>query len=328
MSRTVLLAGLCLVLAAPAALAQNVTGLEAVGQKAIDGSTQTQDVAFRNDGYERMTVPVRLSDTGPYRFLVDTGADRTAISRELAIRLKLPAGRGASLHTPAGISTVATADVASLQLTRDRLKITDAALLDSAHMGADGILGTDTLASQRILFDFETQTMSIVPSAVRELTDDKDAIVVQARRRNGRLIISEARANNHRATMVLDTGAQISIGNPALRNKLFGSRKVNSASQTQLVTVAGEAVLGELAYIDRLEIGGVVLAHLAVVFTDTQTFRTLKLDRKPAMLLGMNAMRAFKKISIDFAARKLRIVLPEHSALDVRLAAVRPKTRS
>ena len=327
MSRTVFLAGLGLLFAGSAAFAQNMTGLEAVGQKAIDSSTQTQDVAFRNDGYERMTVPVRLSGTGPYRFLVDTGADRTAISRELATKLKLPAGRGASLHTPAGISTIATADVASLQLTRDRLKIADAALLDSAHMGADGILGTDTLASQRIQFDFETQTMSIVPSAVREVTD-KDAIVVQARRRNGRLIISEARANNHRATMVLDTGAQISIGNQALRNKLFGGRRVNSADQTQLVTVAGETVLGELAYIDKLEIGGVMLTHLAVVFTDTQTFRTLKLDRKPAMLLGMNAMRAFKKISIDFAARKLRVVLPEHSALDVRMAAARPKTRS
>jgi hypothetical protein len=41
------------------------------------------------------------------------------------------------------------------------------------------------------------------------------------------------------------------------------------------------------------------------------------------MLLGMNAMRAFKKVSIDFASRKLRVVIPEQSALEFRLAAVR-----
>jgi hypothetical protein len=37
----------------------------------------------------------------------------------------------------------------------------------------------------------------------------------------------------------------------------------------------------------------------------------------------MNAMRAFKKVSIDFASRKLRVVVPEHSSLDLRLASSR-----
>ena len=327
MAPSLLLAGLCLMCGSTAAASQNTTGFEAVGQKAIDSTTQTKDLEFRNDGYQRMTVPVRLSGTGPYHFLVDTGADRSAISRELAARLKLPAGRQASLHTPAGISTIATANVTSLQFTGDRVDISDAALLDSEHMGADGILGTDTLAAQRVMFDFDRKIMSIVPSAKRE-NYEKGAIVVQARRRNGRLIISEARADQHRATIILDTGAQITIGNQALRRKLLGSRQVNPASQMQLVTVAGENLAGELAYIDKVEVGGVVIKNLAIIFTDTQTFRTLKLDRKPAMLLGMNAMRAFKKISIDFAARKLRVVLPEQSSLDLRVAAVKPNART
>jgi len=39
----------------------------------------------------------------------------------------------------------------------------------------------------------------------------------------------------------------------------------------------------------------------------------------------MNAIRAFKKVSIDFANRKFRVVLPEESQLDVRLASARLK---
>ena len=35
----------------------------------------------------------------------------------------------------------------------------------------------------------------------------------------------------------------------------------------------------------------------------------------------MNAIRAFKKVSIDFANKKFRVVLPESSGLDVRLAS-------
>ena len=37
----------------------------------------------------------------------------------------------------------------------------------------------------------------------------------------------------------------------------------------------------------------------------------------------MNAIRAFKKVSIDFASRKFRVVLPESSRIDVRLASAR-----
>src|SRR5207249_424746 len=113
----------------------------------------------------RMTVPVKVSGTGPYRFLVDTGADRTAISRELASRLNLQAGEQAELHSIARESTVQTAEVPSLQLTRKEVKIADAALLSSENIGADGILGVDSLRAQRVMFDFEKQTMSIVPSA-------------------------------------------------------------------------------------------------------------------------------------------------------------------
>jgi hypothetical protein len=37
----------------------------------------------------------------------------------------------------------------------------------------------------------------------------------------------------------------------------------------------------------------------------------------------MNAIRAFKKVSIDFANRKFRVVLPEESALHYELAEAR-----
>jgi hypothetical protein len=35
----------------------------------------------------------------------------------------------------------------------------------------------------------------------------------------------------------------------------------------------------------------------------------------------MNAMRAFKKVSIDFANKKFRVVMPEHSQLETQVAS-------
>ena len=51
-----------------------------------------------------------------------------------------------------------------------------------------------------------------------------------------------------------------------------------------------------------------------------ERLKQLKLDKTPTLLLGMNAFRAFKKVSIDFANRKFRVVVPERSELETRLA--------
>ena len=313
---------LCFVACASLASAQRTTELEPVIERAIvDKSTQTHDIAFRQDQSERMTVPVHVSGKGPYRFLVDTGADRTAVSRELVAKLNLESGSAASLHTLGGVSSVRTATLPNLQLTRKQINVVDAPVLEREHIGADGILGVDSLRSQRVVFDFETDTMSIVPSATRAGKDEAGTIVIEGQRRNGHLIISQARANRKEVTLVLDTGAEISIGNQALRRQVLGNPPVNPARRVDLVTVTGDIVSGEFVLVDRVDVGGFTIHKLGILFSDAHTFKKLKLENKPAVLLGMNALRAFKKISIDFASRKLRVVLPEQSSRVVRMAA-------
>lgn len=298
------------------------TRLEAVpGVPDIDKTTQAEDIRFRNDGDDRMTVPVRLSGTGPYQFLVDTGADRTAVSRELVARLKLANAGGAALHSVAGVSTVSTARIPDVALTRMPEQSIDAAVLDRANMGADGIVGVDLLRSQRVEFDFEKQTMSIVPSASPDFRSEPGTIVVTARRKNGRLVLTDAEADGRRLTVILDTGSQISIGNPALRRQLLGNNLLDVGRTIELEGVTGEKIVGDYMFVKQLTIGGIALNNLAVVFTDAHTFKQLGFSKRPALLLGMNAIRAFKRVSIDFANRKFRVVLPERSELDTRVAS-------
>src|SRR6478672_11323345 len=235
-----------------------VTQMETVaGGAGMDRTTQTEDVRFKNEFYDRMTVPVHVQGTGPYRFLVDTGADRTAISSDIASRLRLASGSDASLHSVAGVSTVSTAVVHDLQLTQRPVGVVDAAILERVNMGADGILGVDSLRSQRIVFDFEGQTMSVVPSGAREVVNDPDAIVIQASRRNGRLIVTEAKIDGRRVTVVLDTGAQVSIGNDALRRDLLGRRTPRDAQTVELQSVTGAKISGEYTFVHELNLGGV-----------------------------------------------------------------------
>lgn len=297
------------------------TKLDAVsGIPEIDKTTQTEDVKFRNERDDRLTVPVRLSGAGPYQFLVDTGADRTAVSRQLVAKLRLESAGGAELHSVAGISTINTAKVRDVELTNTTESV-EAAVLDSENMGADGIVGVDLLRSQRVQFDFEKQTMSIVPSKSPDFRDEPGTIVVQGRRKNGRLVVTDAEANGERLTVVLDTGSQVSIGNQALRNRLVGRNLINPRQTVELESVVGEKIYGDYMFVRELDIGGIGLKDLAVVFANAHTFKQLGLDKRPALLLGMNAIRAFKKVSIDFANKKFRVVLPEQSSLETQVAS-------
>ena len=321
MIRRSILAAVALIASTSLNAQTTTTKLDAVsGVPEIDKTSQTEDVRFKNDQEDRMTVPVKLGGAGPYRFLVDTGADRTAVSRDIVARLKLVSAGGVQLHSISGVSSVGTARIDNVQVTRTPEQSIDAAVLESSNMGADGILGVDLLHSQRVVFDFENKTMSIVPAGTPDRGYEPDAIVVRARKKNGRLIVTDAVANGEPLTIVLDTGSQVSVGNLALRRRLVGRSLIDLDKSVELESVTGSKIVGDYMFVRDLTIGGIGLTNLAVVFTDAHTFKQLGLEGKPALLLGMNAIRAFKKVSIDFANRKFRVVLPEHSELETRMA--------
>jgi predicted aspartyl protease len=270
-----------------------------------------------------MTVAVSVSGQGPYRFLVDTGSERTVISRQLADRLRLDRGRSVTLHSVVGATGVNTVHIPELQVSGKKMSVIDAPALDGSNIGADGMLGVDSLRSQRVMFDFKSQTMSITPSSAPIEKLDGQTIVVRAKARYGRLVFTQARINGKKVAVIIDTGSQVTIGNPALQRSLAKRAVRHAAGAAVIETVTGETFGASVGRLDQLELGNIKLADVEVAFADAHIFRQLNLQDRPALLLGMNAMRAFDRMSIDFKTRKVRFVLPGTSMRPgVRLAAV------
>jgi predicted aspartyl protease len=295
--------------------------VEVVPGEPIDNTTITDEVAIGRDIGDRMTVAVSVGGRGPYRFLVDTGSERTVISRQLANRLQLEGGKAAILHSVIGVNDVNTVFIPHLQVSNNVISVVDAPALEASNIGADGMLGIDSLRSQRVMFDFKAQTMSITPSNKPLERLDGKTIVVRARSRHGRLIFSEAKIDGQPLTVIIDTGSQVTIGNMALQRSLMKRRLWNVPNAVTIESVTGEKLQAKVALLNQLEIGEVRVEDLAVAFADAHIFRQLDLTKKPALLLGMNAMRAFDRISIDFHSKKVRFVLPGTSMRQtVRLA--------
>ena len=280
---------------------------------AIDRTTVTQDVAIRTDGANRMTVPVSVAGQGPYHFLVDTGSERTVISRELARHLRLSSGVGAKLHSVMGANEVATVHIPHLRVSSNVISVADAPALQASNIGADGMLGVDSLRSQRVLFDFKAKTMSITPSSQPLERMDGDTIVVRARSRDGRLIFTQAKVGGRKISVIVDTGSEVTIANMAMLKMLTKRGQALLPDTVMIESVTGEQMSAGVTRVPEIELGGVKLRDLSIAFVDAHIFRQLRLDKKPALLLGMNAMKAFDRISIDFAAKKVRFVLPSTS---------------
>jgi predicted aspartyl protease len=269
------------------------------------------------DRSDRMTVPVSVEGKGPYQFIVDTGAERTVIARELADELDLGLGMKARLHSMTEVSSIQTVIINALEVGGKSVRDIHAPALERRNIGAEGILGVDSLQSKRVSFDFARQQMTVTPSKKRERAWPADTIVVTARNRFGYLVLIDASIDGQKVWVILDTGAQTTVANSALRRKLEKRGRIGKTWPIQMLSVTGGRLTADQTVMKEIRLGGINIRNLAVAFSDVHPFRKLDLMDRPAILLGMDALRLFERVSVDFTNREVRL-LPSSDTLGVR----------
>ncbi|WP_137680088.1 retropepsin-like aspartic protease [Aurantiacibacter suaedae] len=289
---------------------------EAAAPPAVDREpTLAEIIAFETERYRRMTVPVTIRGEGPFRFLVDTGAEATVVARNVADQLELFDRNTATLVAMASQRQVETTALPTIALGSREFDLATAAILEAEHIGdADGILGLDSLQDQRVLFDFENSHIAVAHAD--ELGGNRGFdIVVRARRKHGQLIVQRAEIDGVDVDVVIDTGAQSSFGNLALQNRLRRARALDNSEMTDVngVTITGNTRLARTLQLERAAINNIVIA-----FTDSPTFAALGLNERPAMVLGMRELRLFKRVAVDFESRRVLFDLPDNTHIGNR----------
>jgi len=275
----------------------------------VDDSLEiTGDAIDAEEKRNRLFIDVRINEQGPYRFLVDSGADRSVVGSTLADQLQLPAGEIVRIQGMAGSAVVRTVMIDQLSLGKTDIGPIRAPALAERDLGAQGLIGIDALADQRLLLDFEAQTI-IAQDGRRTAVSEPGEIVVTARLRKGQLIITEASIGNQRISAVIDTGSEVTLGNMALRRRLFGKGPRRDAVPMTLTSVTGQTLIAEAMLLSRVRVGGVYLDNVMVAFADAPPFKLFGLDTRPAVFLGSDLLQAFKRVSLDFRNRKVRFAL-------------------
>src|SRR5262245_8067077 len=129
--------------AVAAAATQMVTAAAPAQPPAVPGASEVPAIEvleLENERYRRMTVPVTIGGEGPFRFMLDTGAQATVVSRDLADRLALNDRKPAILVGMASREPVETAEIFDVGLGSRSFYIRSAPVVEGVNIGgADGI---------------------------------------------------------------------------------------------------------------------------------------------------------------------------------------------
>lgn len=271
----------------------------------------------------RLTATVFINGQGPYRFLVDTGAQRSVLAAELAARLRLP--HGPPVLVEGIIRAQRAQEVRIKRLATGSLVCSDLRVptLPGAELRADGYLGLDVLDGHRVVFDFGSHRVMIEKPQgfFAALWTGREQIRVGMRGDAGRLRFTHCYVDGVRATAFIDSGAEVSVCNSALFAAL---RHVRNPPQTlehvRLSGVTGGTMLGVVTLIEAIRIPGLTFTRTPVVIADLRVFDLWGLSVEPALLIGMNCLRAFSSVSIDYGRKDLLLRIPTARNRPINLA--------
>lgn len=273
----------------------------------------------------RLSVEVRVNGRGPYLFVVDSGADTSAVGLRIAHDLELPLGTPVLLNNMTDRNVVDRVKVAELTVGPSTIPDLELPALREADIGGAGMIGIDALKRQRLMLDFEKKLIKVEDAAIpaRYVAGE---IVVTARLRRGQLILTEVRVGGVTLDAVVDTGSEITIGNIALRDKLI--RRHTKLQKVTAIGVTGKPLQLLVGQIAELRLGSVTLTDVPMAFADVPPFEVFGLSAKPALLLGTDLLETFRRVSLDFRARKVRFQLRRcKQVATINVASSVPLTR-
>jgi len=261
------------------------------------------------DRIGRIIVPVWVNGQGPFRFVVDTGANKSLLSPALIEKLALPL----SVERPINVNGVTGSAVApavlihSLEAGAMRLMDRRLPVLGGMMTDVDGVLGVDGLKGKRIVIDFATHYVEITESSGKRAPPE--FLVVPAKLRFGQLLVTRARVGKVKVKAVIDTGAQATLGNTRLQEVLgIGAGSRVSTVPTTVEGVTSLQQPAEMAAAPDIAFGNSVLTNVIVTFGEIYVFKLWGLDREPAIIVGMDVLGTLNQLVIDYRRREVQML--------------------
>jgi predicted aspartyl protease len=261
------------------------------------------------DRIGRIWAPVTVDGKGPLRLVLDTGASRSALTpaalNKLGIQPDLD--RMVLLRGTTGSARVPTVRVGQVEIGDLLAERQTMVVVDDAFGGADGVLATTALRDRRILADFRRDRIEITRSSGERAPLGFTTLRIKLLDRHVPWV--EAMVGGVRVKAVIDTGAQSTIGNLALRDALLAKRREVDAREEGVIGVTGDLQEGRSMAAPAIQLERIMVRRARINFVDLHIFQRWQLRDEPAMLLGMDVIGVLDTVILDYRRRELQVRL-------------------
>jgi predicted aspartyl protease len=261
------------------------------------------------DQIGRIWAPVVINGKGPFRLVLDTGANHSGVTAVVADVLGIPLGlsppvrlRGVTGIVMVPAIHVDTFDVGDLTLGPATLPIVTDAL-----GGAQGVLATNDFRDERILIDFKHDRIDIRRS--RNERTPADFITIPWERSDTGLLMFHTHVGGMRVLAIVDTGGQRTIGNLAMRDALV--RRRIQGQPVQIFDVTAQSQSGEFLPCPPIDLGPLKILGAHIAYGEIQVFEHWHIDQEPALLLGMDVIGLLDTFIIDYRRHELHLRMRE-----------------
>jgi len=259
----------------------------------------------RRDRIGRIWAPVLIDGKGPYRLVLDTGANHSAITTRAAQSLGIAPVATSTLVTGfTGTAVVPTLHVNSLEVGELLIGPSDLPVLQDVFGGAQGVLGVEGLENKRIYADFSRDRLEITLSHGERAK--MGFVVVPLTQTAGGLLVANVRVGTVRTKAIVVTGAQGTVGNMALRHALMRVPPRN-AMHEEIIGVTLDVQTGDNLLAPDIDFGSLQVKGAHVTFGDMYLFQHWKLTNEPTLTLGMDLLGSFDVLVIDYNRHELQI---------------------
>jgi hypothetical protein len=257
------------------------------------------------DRIGRIWAPVFLNNKGPYRLVLDTGANRSALIPRVADEL------GESVKTKRTVRVRGVSGTAMVPLVRvDRMDIGDLVLepamlpvVADVFGGADGILGNEGMRDKRISIDFKRDVITVKRSKREMPGAEFRTLPINLIR--GHLLSVDVMIGKIKTTAIIDTGSSQSLGNNALLEAL--KRMPEDKPPVEVVGVTLDVQYAERVTMPTIRMDEIVIRGAQMSFGDVYIFQYWRLTDEPAILLGMDVIGVVEQMIIDYRTKQLHI---------------------
>ena len=265
-------------------------------------------IATETDAAKHLSIAVMIGGKGPFRFVVDTGADRSVIADDVAMSLGLIKGKTVTVQGVVRSIPSQTVTVSDISFGSGHKINLLMPTLPRALLGADGYLGLDAIDGYRVSLDFRHKELVISEPRVSAFFQSRrpSETVVPVRGSMGHLRSVNCRVDGVSTTTFIDTGAEVSVGN----SKLFEALIENDPGyivmgMLPITGVTGGQIVGKVIEAHRIKLHAITFEGCVLLIADMQIFDIWGLSDSPALLIGMNFLRQFNEVSIDYGRKEL-----------------------